>query len=109
MFWVLRVLMTDMCGLFALRVFIIYNHSTKRKDISIMLTSAYVKTQIDDLPQSALEKVMDFINFQRYTLGLYDDDTEYLIFIPGMVEKIKEGNKTPLSDCIPMSEAWGDV
>ena len=33
----------------------------------------------------------------------------YLMSIPGMYESITEGAKTPISECIPLSEVWGDV
>jgi hypothetical protein len=69
----------------------------------------YVKTQLDLLPESAIEKIIEFISFQRFTLGLYDDDTDYLMSVPGMADKIKDGMSTPLSECIPLSEVWGDV
>ena len=39
----------------------------------------------------------------------FDNDTDYLMSVPGMVEKIKEGGNTPLSECVPMSEAWGEI
>jgi len=69
----------------------------------------YIKMQIDTLPAGALEKVVEFIVFQRFTLGLYDNDTDYLMSVPGMADKIKEGLKTPLSECMPISKVWPDV
>ncbi|MCL1819060.1 MAG: hypothetical protein FWG36_00225 [Oscillospiraceae bacterium] len=69
----------------------------------------YAKIQIDTLPESALEKVIEFISFQRYSLGLFDDDDDYLASIPGMTESIKEGLATPLSECVPLSKVWSDV
>lgn len=74
-----------------------------------MTNREYVKTQIDTLPDGAIEKVLEFISFQKYSLGLYDNDTDYLTSIPGMADKIKEGLNTPLSDCVPLSEVWSDV
>ena len=75
----------------------------------VKVSHEFIKNQIDELPESALEKIMDFISYQRFTLGLYNNDTDYLLSIPGMTDIIKEGMKTPLSECIPMAEAWGDV
>ena len=69
----------------------------------------YVKTQIDILPEDVVEKVIEFISYQKFSIGMYDNDTEYLSSIPGMTEKIKEGMNTPLSECVPMSEVWADV
>jgi len=74
-----------------------------------MSTRDFAKTQIDVLPDSAVEKVLEFITFQRFSLGLYDSDDEYLAAIPGMTESIKEGLATPLSECVPLSEVWSDV
>jgi len=69
----------------------------------------YVKTQIDILPEDVVEKVIEFISYQKFSIGMYDNDTEYLSSIPGMTEKIQKGMNTPLSECVPMSEVWADV
>jgi PHD/YefM family antitoxin component YafN of YafNO toxin-antitoxin module len=39
--------------------------------------------------------------------GLHE--TLYLMSIPGVYESIIEGSKTPVSECIPLSEVWDDV
>ena len=69
----------------------------------------YAKTQIDMLPDNVIEKIIEFISFQRYSLGMFDSDDDYLASIPGMTESIKEGLATPLSECVPLSEVWPDV
>ena len=74
-----------------------------------MNSREYVKTEIDTLPETAIERVIEFISFQKYSLGLYDNDTDYLASVPCMTEKIKGGLNTPLSDCVPLSEVWPDV
>ena len=74
-----------------------------------MVTREYVKTQIDMLPESTLDKVVDFIMYQRFINGLYVDETDYVMSVPGMAEKIKEGMNTPLSECVPLEEVWADV
>ena len=74
-----------------------------------MSNREYAKTQIDALPDNAIEKVIEFIAFQRYSLGLFDSDDDYLASIPGMTESIKQGLATPLSECVPLSEVWPDV
>ena len=74
-----------------------------------MTNREYVKAQIDTLPENAIEKLIEFISFQKYSLGLFDDDTDYLASIPGMSKKIKDGLNTPLSECVPLSEVWPDV
>jgi hypothetical protein len=74
-----------------------------------MSNREYAKTQIDILPDNAVEKVIEFISFQRYSLGLFENDDDYLASIPGMTESIKDGLSTPLSECVPLSEVWPDV
>jgi hypothetical protein len=74
-----------------------------------MVNREYIKTQIDTLPESAVEKVAEFISFQKYSLGLHDNDSDYLASVSGMVDKIKAGLNTPLSDCVPLAEVWPDV
>ena len=69
----------------------------------------YVMEQIKMLPDSAVEKVMEFVSFQKYSLGLFESDDDYLASIPGMTESIKEGLATPLSECVPLSKVWPDV
>ena len=69
----------------------------------------YAKSQLDTLPENVVDKVIEFISFQRFSLGLYDDDDEYLASISGMTESIKEGLATPLSECVPLSKVWPDV
>jgi len=60
-------------------------------------------TQINTLPEEAVEKVIEFISFQKFNFGLeYDNDTDYLYSIPGFVEKIKEARNAP-------PEEWEDV
>ncbi|MDR1665311.1 MAG: hypothetical protein LBR83_10415 [Clostridiales bacterium] len=66
-----------------------------------MTSIEYAKNQLDLLPEPAIEKIIEFINFQRFTLGLYEDDTDYLTSVPGMSDKIKDGMSTPLSECVP--------
>ena len=65
----------------------------------------YAKTQIDAMPESAVEKIVEFISFQRYSLGLFDSDDDYLASIPGMTEIIAEGKATPLNECLD-SVGW---
>ena len=69
----------------------------------------YLKTQIDTLPDSVVEKIQEYISFQKYSLGLFDNDTDYFESIPGMAESIKKGADTPLSECVPLAEVWPDV
>lgn len=74
-----------------------------------MTNREYVKSQIDFLPDTVLEQVQEFISFKLYSLGMLENDNEYLRSVPGMSESIQEGINTPLSECIDMSEVWPDV
>ena len=84
----------------------IASHSGKEV---VMTKRDYIRTQIDALPDDTLDKVVEFIVFQRFTLGLFDSDTDYLLSVPGMSGIIRDGLNTPLSDCVPLSEVWADV
>jgi len=53
--------------------------------------------------------VRDFLLFQKYRDVLAMDDNTYLNTIPGMAASIQEGVKTPLSECVPLSDVWADV
>ena len=68
-----------------------------------------VKSDIDTLSDDMLYAVRDFILFQKYRDILEMGDTAYLNAIPGMADSIKEGIKTPLSECVPLSDVWNDV
>jgi hypothetical protein len=81
----------------------------KKKGVRTMSSREYVKSQIDALPDAVVEKIQEFIAFQRYTLGIFENDTEYLSAIPGMVESIKAAAAEPLEDCVPLSVVWSDI
>ena len=68
-----------------------------------------VKKEIDSLPDDAIYAVRDFVLFQKYRSVFEMDDATYLGKIPGMLPSIQKGIKTPLSECVPMSEVWPDV
>jgi len=65
--------------------------------------------EIDTLPNEALYTVRDFLLFQKHRDILEMDDTTYLNSIPGMADSIKDGIRTPLSECVPLSNVWNDV
>ena len=69
----------------------------------------YIKMQIDALPDGVVERIMEFIAYKKFALGIYDNDTDYLTAIPGMAESIKSAAAEPLSSCVPVSELWPDV
>ena len=69
-----------------------------------MSSRDYITRKLDTLPDSVLDKVQEFISFQLYSLGMFDNDTEYLQSIPGMVESIKAAAAEPLADGVPASE-----
>ena len=64
-----------------------------------MSTKEILKAEIDLLPENILDKVREFIEFQKFLEGSYDNDTEYLSSISGMRESIVEGLNTSLDDC----------
>jgi hypothetical protein len=68
-----------------------------------------VKTAIDALPEETLFEVRDFLLFQKYRALLEPDDTTYLQSLPGMMNSIKQGTETPVSECVALSEVWPDV
>ena len=74
-----------------------------------MSSREYIASQLDVLPESVLEKVKEFIMFQRFSMGTYETDTEYLESIPGMVDSIKAAAAESLSDGVPASEVEFDV
>ena len=74
-----------------------------------MTNREYVKAQIDALPDSVIDIIQDFIVYQKFSLGLFDNDTDYLTAIPGMVASIKAAAAEPMEDCADISEAWPDV
>jgi hypothetical protein len=39
----------------------------------------------------------------------YDNDTDYLNAIPGMMESINEGIDAPDSECVDITEVWPDA
>ena len=69
----------------------------------------YMKAQADTLPEQILEKVLEFISFQKFRSGLFEDDTDYLMSIPGMLEKIEAASNESISEGVPVSELWPDV
>ena len=74
-----------------------------------MMTREYLKTQIDTLPDRAIGRVWEFVQFQKYSIGLYDNDTEYLSSIPGMVSSIKAAAQEPLEEGVDADSVDFDV
>jgi hypothetical protein len=70
-----------------------------------MSSRDYIISQLDTLPESVLDKVQEFIMFQRFSMGVFESDTEYLQSIPKMTESIMEGKATPVSECLD-SVGW---
>ena len=73
-----------------------------------MTAREYIKAQADMLPEPAIERLVEFISFQRFNFG-YEDDTDYLLSVPGMEEKINIALTEPLSESSPISEIWTGV
>jgi len=68
-----------------------------------------IKSEVDTLSNESLYAVRDFLLFQKYRNILEMDDASYLNSITGMADSIEDGIKTPLSECIPLSDVWADV
>jgi hypothetical protein len=68
-----------------------------------------IKNEIDTLSNDTLYAVRDFLLFQKYRDILQMDDSTYLNTIPGMADSIKNGIKTSLTECVPLSDVWADV
>jgi len=69
-----------------------------------MIARDYMKTQADILPEQVIEKVLEFISFQKFSLDLPYSDQEYLESIPAMNDILNEGLATPLNECISLSD-----
>ena len=79
-----------------------------------MSTREYIINEVNILPEGVLEKIQDFIRYQKFSLGIYENDTvgsdqDYLTSIPQMDAILKEGLTTPLSECISLSEVQNGV
>ncbi|GHS85193.1 hypothetical protein AGMMS49957_00770 [Synergistales bacterium] len=59
----------------------------------------YLKIQIDRLPDGVIKHIQEYVSFQLYSLGMFDNDTDYLNSIPGMADMITQGLATPISEC----------
>lgn len=62
---------------------------------------------IDSMEEWQLQSVLEMLRAVKGTmdeLGSGLLETRELLSIPGMGEKLAEGKKTPLSDCVPESE-----
>ena len=69
-----------------------------------MIDRKWLKEEFDYLPEDALEQVAAFIRFQKFSMGMWRDDTEYLTSIPGMEDSIVKGKNTTISDCFDTLE-----
>jgi hypothetical protein len=58
-----------------------------------------LKTQIDRLPDIVIERLCDYVAYQMYSLGVFEDDTDYLNSVPGMAEIVTQGLNTPVREC----------
>jgi hypothetical protein len=69
-----------------------------------MSNREYLKIKIDELPDSVIERVQEYVSFQMYSLGLFENDTDYLNSVPGMTNIITQGLNTPVSECFERLE-----
>jgi hypothetical protein len=61
-----------------------------------MTARELVKTELDTLSDETVKNV------------LFENDSVYLSAISGMMDSIKKGIETPLSECKNLSEVWPD-
>ena len=74
-----------------------------------MSTREYIINEVNILPEGVLEKVQAFIREQKISLGLYENDTDYLSSVPGMKEKINTASQEPTADGVTASQLWSNV
>lgn len=63
---------------------------------------------IDSMEEWQLQSVLEMLRAVKGTLDKLETgvlETKELLSMPGMEEKLTEGKKTPLTDCVPESEA----
>ncbi len=72
-----------------------------------MITRELLKQEIDVLPDEALEDIQKYILFQKFSLGIFDNDTDYLNSVKDMARKITDGMNEPIDNCLCENEvAW---
>lgn len=62
---------------------------------------------IDSMEEWQLQSVLEMLRAVKGTMDKLESgalETKELLSIPGMGEKLTEGKKTSLSDCVPESE-----
>lgn len=62
---------------------------------------------IDSMEEWQLQSVLEMLRAVKGTLDKLETgvlETKELLSMPGMEEKLTEGKKTPLTDCVPESE-----
>lgn len=63
---------------------------------------------IDSMEEWQLQSVLEMLQAVKGAMDKLEAgvlETKELLAIPGMGEKLMEGKKTPLSECVPESEA----
>ena len=79
---------------------------------NIMLNPAVIRelfSEIKNLPEENVGMLQQFVLFLKHRKELTLDDSAYLSSIPEMMDSIKEGVNTPLSECVPLEKVWVDV
>ena len=62
---------------------------------------------INSMEEWQLQSVLEMLRAVKGTMDKLESgalETKELLSIPGMGEKLTEGKKTPISDCVPESE-----
>ncbi|MDR0305072.1 MAG: hypothetical protein LBH98_09965 [Chitinispirillales bacterium] len=74
----------------------------------MVITKEFI-SEMESLPEEHSETVRQFVYFLKYRNLITQDDTQYLSSIPKMLDSIKEGINTPLSECKNLEAVWFDV
>jgi CRISPR/Cas system-associated exonuclease Cas4 (RecB family) len=80
----------------------------KTRRLQVVATKEFI-TEIEALSEEKFEMLRQFAYFLKHRDALTMDDDAYLSSIPGMMDSIREGVNTPLSECVPIEEVWPDV
>ena len=74
-----------------------------------MSTRDYIIKQVNILLEGVLENVREFIREQKISLGIYENDTDYLSSIPGMREIIDAASQEPTEEGVTAAQLWSNV
>jgi hypothetical protein len=69
-----------------------------------------IMARLELLPEDAVDSLDNYLSFLEFQLGIDEDDMESSSAIsPWLRERLLEGMRTPLSECVPLEDVWDDV